>query len=250
MTMRLISIWLNSVLPCKISCSKKSCFRRHCFRSWKRKKWKGKCNSAIHRHNSVAWNSSNRWQFHAESSLWESHETADEYMKSHVMHATCRSVLWWIHCNLKWTRSNASQMGQFFTSFGATAGCYCHLLPATSGPPQNTAFPNSSFHLLMICFWVACEVANHHLISCPSGKISHQKRRTMPNVPSETQKKTIVFTGFGATAGCYCHLLPATSGPPQHTAFPSSFFHLLMICFWVACETARHHLISYPKVAK
>ena len=32
----------------------------------------------------------------------------------------------------------------------------------------------------------------------------------MPNVTSETVEKTIVFGGFTATAGCYCHLLPAT----------------------------------------
>ena len=31
----------------------------------------------------------------------------------------------------------------------------------------------------------------------------------MPNVTSETVEKTIVFGGFTATAGCYCHLLPA-----------------------------------------
>ena len=35
----------------------------------------------------------------------------------------------------------------------------------------------------------------------------------MPNVTSETVEKTIVFGGFTATAGCYCHLLPATCAP-------------------------------------
>ena len=30
----------------------------------------------------------------------------------------------------------------------------------------------------------------------------------MPNVISETVEKSIVFGGFTATAGCYCHLLP------------------------------------------
>ena len=37
--------------------------------------------------------------------------------------------------------------------------------------------------------------------------------RKMPNVTSETVEKTIVFGGFAATAGCYCHLLPATCAP-------------------------------------
>ena len=44
-------------------------------------------------HNSLAWSSSSRWQFHAEHSLSERHETTAEYMRSQVMHATCRSVL-------------------------------------------------------------------------------------------------------------------------------------------------------------
>ena len=35
----------------------------------------------------------------------------------------------------------------------------------------------------------------------------------MPNVTSETVEKTIVFGGFTATAGCYCHLLLATFAP-------------------------------------
>ena len=35
----------------------------------------------------------------------------------------------------------------------------------------------------------------------------------MPNVTSETVEKTIVFGGITATAGCYCHLLPATCAP-------------------------------------
>ena len=35
----------------------------------------------------------------------------------------------------------------------------------------------------------------------------------MPRVTSETVEKTIVFGGFTATAGCYCHLLLATCAP-------------------------------------
>ena len=39
--------------------------------------------------------------------------------------------------------------------------------------------------------------------------------RKMPNISAETVERTIIFRGFAATAGCYCHLLPATCGPRQ-----------------------------------
>ena len=56
-----------------------------------------------------------------------------------------------------------------------------------------------------------------HLPGLPTAKHHATEGRTsarkMPKVTSETVEKTIVFGGFTATAGCYCHLLPATCAP-------------------------------------
>ena len=43
----------------------------------------------------------------------------------------------------------------------------------------------------------------------------------MPNVTSETVEKTILFGGFTATAGCYCH----TSGPHKQQTHLSTAKH-------------------------
>ena len=54
----------------------------------------------------------------------------------------------------------------------------------------------------------------------------------MPNVTSETVEKTIVFGGFTATAGCYCHLLPAIVHQLPTTSYPTSYSYL-----WTAPAT-------------
>ena len=54
----------------------------------------------------------------------------------------------------------------------------------------------------------------------------------MPNVTSETAEKTIVFEGLPATAGCYCHLLPAIVHQLPTTSYPTSYSYL-----WTAPAT-------------
>ena len=56
----------------------------------------------------------------------------------------------------------------------------------------------------------------------------------MPNGTSETVEKTIVFEGFTATAGCYCHLLPAILHQKQlpTTSYLTSYSYL-----WTAPAT-------------
>ena len=53
--------------------------------------------------------------------------------------------------------------------------------------------------------------------------------RKMPNVTSETVEKTIVFGGFTATAGCYCHLLPATCAPSAAADNRMPYLLLLLV---------------------
>ena len=117
-----------------------------------------------------------------------------------------------------------------FGGFTATAGCYCYLLPAIVHQKQlpTTSYPTSYSDLWTApatkapadsktpCHWrtnttkSTCRQQNTMPLKDEQVPELHRK---MPNVTSETVEKTIVFGGFTATAGCYCHLLPATCAP-------------------------------------
>ena len=124
-----------------------------------------------------------------------------------------------------------------FGGFTATVGCYCWLLLllATCYCAPNAAADNRMPYLLLLlvdrtsnkstCRQLAALLLL--LVSRLTTKSTCRQQNTMPlkdehvpelhgkmlNVTSETVEKTIVFGGFTATAGCYCHLLPATCAP-------------------------------------
>ena len=67
----------------------------------------------------------------------------------------------------------------------------------------------------------------------------------MPNVTSETVEKTIVFGGFTATAGCYCHLLPATCAP-NAAADNRMPYLLLLLVNRTSNKSTRRQQITLP----